>query len=187
MATNLDPAEEMRAALAITKIGIDRLLALATDSVAIGPHAEALRLIHDQDDETNGLLHQVHTLLDTIALSLEESEDPAAQKAVEELHAGAHHVRHSAGRCISRARALLTQASALPGAASDRRSRHHQSRPPPTRRPEACGPQGEPRTEHGGRQTLTIESLTVAHNALHPCIREARRTCPGRTPPEESA
>ncbi|MFF8423348.1 hypothetical protein [Streptomyces sp. NPDC015680] len=101
--TNLTIQQEIDAAAAIVRIGLDRLREAATRTADIAPHDAALRALYDQQAPTAGILAGIADVIDAITVSLTDVDDERIDRAVELLTEAQTHSHSSTGERISRA------------------------------------------------------------------------------------
>ncbi|MGW2748930.1 hypothetical protein [Streptomyces sp. NPDC001450] len=64
--------QELQAAVAIVRVGLDRIRDAATRTEAVGPHAAALQALYDPAKPDTGVLGAVADVIGTITVSLTE-------------------------------------------------------------------------------------------------------------------
>lgn len=95
--------EEIAAAVAIVRVGLDRLRDAATRTEDLGPHVAALRAVHDHRHPDNGVLAAVADVIGTITVSITDTDDEAIDGIVELLDEAQAYAQDSAGDRIDRA------------------------------------------------------------------------------------
>ena len=101
--------QELAAALAIVRIGLDRIRDVATRTEQVAPHAAALRTVYDHHNPEAGVLGAVDDVIGTIAVSLTEVGHAQADRAVEQLDEAKAYVTDKTGEHIDRALEGLDQ------------------------------------------------------------------------------
>ncbi|WP_331724048.1 hypothetical protein [Streptomyces erythrochromogenes] len=107
MAKNLTLEEEMAAAVAIIKVGLDRLQDAACRTADPAPHAAALRAIYNVRAEDDGILAAVSRVIGTISQSLTDIDDDRIDATTENLDEAESYVLSSAGERVNRALEIL--------------------------------------------------------------------------------
>lgn len=136
--------QEIDAAIAIVRVGLDRLRDAATRTEDIAPHAAVLRALYDSQAPDNGVLAAVGT----ITVSITEVDDERIDRVVELLDEAQAHAQDSTGDRIRRA--LETMAPLLP----------------------RCGGCGEQKPDVKAMKDPFTEVLypeATAHEAVHLC------------------
>ncbi|WP_176743490.1 hypothetical protein [Streptomyces agglomeratus] len=105
--------QELAAAAAIVRIGLDRIRDAACRTEDLAPHIAALRTVYDVTAPDKGVLAAVADAIGTITVSLTEVDDNRIGTVVELLDEAQAHVQDSTGDRIRRALDLL---DTLPGA-----------------------------------------------------------------------
>ncbi|MFI5867655.1 hypothetical protein [Streptomyces sp. NPDC051546] len=105
--TPLTLQQEMDAALAIVKVGLDRLRDAACRTEDVAPHAIALRTIYDATNPNAGVLAAVAHVIGTITVSITEVDDDRIDEVVELLDEATAYTQDSAGDRIRRALDVL--------------------------------------------------------------------------------
>lgn len=103
----MTPDEEIAAAVAIVRVGLDRLRDFATRTEALGPHVAALRALHDHRSPEKGLLAAVADVIGIITVSITDTEHGSIANAVEFLDEAQAYAQDNTGGRIDRALALL--------------------------------------------------------------------------------
>lgn len=104
--------QEIDAAIAIVRVGLDRLRDAATRTEDIAPHAAALRALYDSQSPDSGVLAAVGDVIGTITVSITEADDERIDQVVELLDEAQAHAHDSTGDRIRRA--LESMAPLLP-------------------------------------------------------------------------
>lgn len=100
-------AEEIAAAVAIVRVGLDRLRDAATRTEDLGPHVAVLRAVYDHRNPQAGVLAVVADVIGTITVSVSETDHEAIERVVELLDEAQAYAQDSTGERIDRALALL--------------------------------------------------------------------------------
>ncbi|MET9956323.1 hypothetical protein ABZ135_32915 [Streptomyces sp. NPDC006339] len=95
--------QELAAAVAIVRVGLDRIRDAATRTEDVAPHIAALRALYDQSDTEAGVLAAVADVIGTISTSLTEVGHAESQSAVELLDEAQAYAQDSTGERIYRA------------------------------------------------------------------------------------
>jgi hypothetical protein len=95
--------QELAAACAIIRIGLDRVRDAATRAEEVAPHIKALRALHDHRNTEQGVLAGIADVLGTIAVSLGDVDDDRIEGVVELLDEAQAYVQDSTGEHIDRA------------------------------------------------------------------------------------
>ncbi|MFB8442697.1 hypothetical protein ACFC7A_26965 [Streptomyces niveus] len=110
--TKMTLQQEIDAAIAIVRVGLDRLRDAATRTEDIAPHAAVLRAMYDSQDPKGGVLAAVGDVIGTIAVSITEVDDERIDRVVELLDEAGAYAEDKTGERIHRA--LETMAPLLP-------------------------------------------------------------------------
>ncbi|MFI0742416.1 hypothetical protein ACH4PU_30720 [Streptomyces sp. NPDC021100] len=100
---NMTLDEELAAAAAIVRIGLDRICDAATRTSDLAPHAAALRALHDHRNPEQGVLAALANVLGTIAVSLTEVDHDNIESAAELLDEAQAYAQDRTGDRIDRA------------------------------------------------------------------------------------
>lgn len=95
--------QEIDAAIAIVRVGLDRLRDAATRTEDIAPHAAVLRALYDSQAPDHGVLAAVGDVIGTITVSITEVDDERIDEVVELLDEAQAHTQDSTGDRIRRA------------------------------------------------------------------------------------
>ncbi|NUK55339.1 hypothetical protein HRW14_34885 [Streptomyces lunaelactis] len=99
--------QELAAAVAIVRIGLDRIRDAACRTEAVGPHAAALQALYDPAKPDAGVLAFVADVIGTITVSVTEVDHDDIERVTELLDEAKGHVQDSTGDRIRHALALL--------------------------------------------------------------------------------
>ncbi|MGW3414598.1 hypothetical protein [Streptomyces sp. NPDC000888] len=99
--------QELAAAVAIVRIGLDRIRDVACRTEDVAPHLAALRTVYDVTAPDAGVLAAIGDVIGTITVSLTEVDDDRIDTVVELLDEAQAHVQDSTGDRIRRALDLL--------------------------------------------------------------------------------
>lgn len=100
--------QEIAAAVAIYRIGLERLVDIATRSDELEPHLAVLRALRDHRDRENGVLGAVSGAIGTIRISLEEVDHEEIDHVLELLDTAQGYAEDSVGERIDRVVEILT-------------------------------------------------------------------------------
>ena len=112
MTSKMTLQQEIEAATAIIRIGLERLRDAATRTADIAPHAAVLRALYDQQTPEDGVLAAVGDVVGLISISVTETDDERIDRVVELLDKAQAYTHDSAGERIHRA--LEAMAPLLP-------------------------------------------------------------------------
>lgn len=115
MDSKLTLQQEIDAAIAIVRVGLDRLRDAATRTEDIAPHAAVLRALYDHKSPDSGVLAAVGDVIGTITVSITEVDDDRIDRVVELLDEAQGTAQDSTGDRIYRA--LEIMAPLLPACA----------------------------------------------------------------------
>ncbi|MGP9023204.1 hypothetical protein ACT1U9_32970 (plasmid) [Streptomyces sp. BR1] len=101
---NLPLDEELAAAVAIVRIGLDRIRDAAARTDQVAPHLDALRALRTPE---TGVLAVLSDVIGTIGVSLTEVDHDDAERAVEQLDEAQAYAEDYTGQRIDRALQLL--------------------------------------------------------------------------------
>lgn len=107
-APKMNLEQEIEAAVAIIRIGLDRLADAATRTEEIGPHVAVLRALRDHRNPEMGALAAVANVVGTIRTSLEEVEHDEIDDVLELLDEAQAHAEDTTGEKIDRVLEKLT-------------------------------------------------------------------------------
>lgn len=107
MTNHLTLQQEIDAAVAIVRIGLDRLRDAATRTDDIAPHAAVLHALYDQQAPETGVLAAVGDVIGTITVSITEVDDERIDRVVELLDEASAYSQDSTGERIYRALELI--------------------------------------------------------------------------------
>ncbi|MFF7764274.1 hypothetical protein [Streptomyces griseorubiginosus] len=99
--------EEIAAAVAIVRVGLDRLRDAATRTEDLGPHVAVLRALHDYRSPDTGVLAGIADVIGTITVSVTESDHEAIDDVVDYLDQAQAYTQDNTGDRIDRAVGLL--------------------------------------------------------------------------------
>ncbi|MFD6891935.1 hypothetical protein [Streptomyces sp. NPDC059957] len=99
--------QELQAAVAIIRIGLDRLQDAACRTADPAPHAAALRAIYNVRAEDDGILAAVSRVIGTISQSITDVDDDRIDDITGQLDEAESYVLSSAGERIGRALDIL--------------------------------------------------------------------------------
>ncbi|MEV5440797.1 hypothetical protein AB0K80_33060 [Streptomyces sp. NPDC052682] len=99
--------QELQAAVAIVRIGLDRIRDAACRTEAVGPHAAALQALYDPTKPDAGVLGAVADVIGTITVSVSEVDHEDIERVTELLDEAQGHVQDSTGDRIRHALDLL--------------------------------------------------------------------------------
>ncbi|MGD6765952.1 hypothetical protein ACOKM5_44225 [Streptomyces sp. BH097] len=100
---NLPLDQELAAAVAIVKVGLDRIRDAACRTDQVAPHVAALRALYDHRDPDTGVLGALADVIGTIGVSLTEVDHDQAEGAVEQLDEAQSYAQDKTGERIDRA------------------------------------------------------------------------------------
>ena len=100
--------QEIEAAVAIVRIGLDRLADAATRTEQIGPHVAVLRALRDHRSPEMGALAAVANVVGIIRTSLEEVDHDEIDDVLELLDEAQAHAEDTTGEKIDRVLEKLT-------------------------------------------------------------------------------
>ena len=95
--------EELAAAVAIVRVGLDRIRDAATRTEDVVPHIAALRALRDHRNPEHGVLAAVSDVIGTITVSLTEVDHASIESVVELLDEAQAYAEDSTGERIDRA------------------------------------------------------------------------------------
>ncbi|MBL1086826.1 hypothetical protein JK359_33515 [Streptomyces actinomycinicus] len=104
---NMTLDEEIAAAVAIVRVGLDRLRDAATRTEALGPHVAVLRALRDHRNPDAGVCAAVADVIGTITVSITETDHEAIDDVVELLNEAQAYAQDNTGERIDRALTLL--------------------------------------------------------------------------------
>jgi len=99
--------QELQAAVAIVRVGLDRIRDAACRTEAVGPHAAALQALYDPAKPDAGVLAFVADVVGTITVSMGDVDHDDIERVTELLDEAQGHVQDSTGDRIRHALALL--------------------------------------------------------------------------------
>lgn len=99
--------QELQAAVAIVRIGLDRIRDAACRTEAVGPHAAALRALYDPAKPDAGVLAAVADVVGTITVSVSEVDNDDVDRVMELLDEAQGHVQDKTGDRIRHVLDLL--------------------------------------------------------------------------------
>ncbi|MFE6691946.1 hypothetical protein ACFVFQ_36440 [Streptomyces sp. NPDC057743] len=99
--------QELQAAVAIVRIGLDRIRDAACRTEEVGPHAAALQALYDPANPDAGVLAAVADVVGTITVSVTEVDHEDIDRVTELLDEAQGHVQDSTGDRIRHALDLL--------------------------------------------------------------------------------
>lgn len=99
--------QELQAAVAIVRIGLDRISDAACRTEAVGPHAAALQALYDPAKPDAGVLAAVADVIGTITVSVTEVDHDDIDRVTELLDEAQGHVQDRTGDRIRHALDLL--------------------------------------------------------------------------------
>ncbi|MFE7056028.1 hypothetical protein ACFVAO_12520 [Streptomyces californicus] len=99
--------QEMRAAVAIVLVGLDRVRDAACRTGEVGPHAAGLQALYDPAQPDAGLLAAVAEVIGTITASVSDVDHDGIERVTELLDEAQAHVQDSTGGRIRHALDLL--------------------------------------------------------------------------------
>ncbi|MFE5811382.1 hypothetical protein [Streptomyces sp. NPDC056491] len=105
--TKMTLQQEIDAAIAIVRVGLDRLRDAATRTEDIAPHTAVLRALYDQQAPEAGVLAAVGDVIGTIAVSITEVDDDRIDRVVELLDEAQAYSQDSTGERVYRALELM--------------------------------------------------------------------------------
>nr|WP_202539545.1 hypothetical protein [Streptomyces sp. SID8379] len=97
----------MQAAVAIVRVGLDRLRDAACRTEEVGPHVAALQSLYDPARPDAGVLGAVADVIGTITVSISEVEHDENERVTELLDEAQAHVQDSTGDRIRHVLDLL--------------------------------------------------------------------------------
>lgn len=92
--------QELQAAAAIVRVGLDRIRDAACRTEAIGPHIAALQALYDPAKPDAGVLAAVADVIGTIAVSVSEVEHDDVDRVTELLDESQGYLQDSTGERI---------------------------------------------------------------------------------------
>ncbi|WP_043271984.1 hypothetical protein [Streptomyces sp. CT34] len=95
--------QELAAAVAIVRVGLDRIRDAATRTEDVAPHIASLRALYDHRDPEAGVLAAIADVIGTITVSLTEVGHTDSESAVELLDEAQAYAQDSTGDRIYRA------------------------------------------------------------------------------------
>ncbi|GGT78763.1 hypothetical protein ABT368_31785 [Streptomyces althioticus] len=99
--------QELAAAVAIVRVGLDRIRDAACRTEAVGPHAAALQALYDPAKPDAGVLAAVADVIGTITVSLADVDHEAIDRVTELLDEAQGHVQDSTGDRVRHALTFL--------------------------------------------------------------------------------
>ncbi|MFF4249499.1 hypothetical protein ACFYY2_34295 [Streptomyces sp. NPDC001822] len=99
--------QELAAAVAIVRVGLDRIRDAATRTGQVGPHAAALQALRDPGNQENGVLAAVADVIGTITVSITEADHDDIDRVVELLDEAQAYAQDYTGERIDKALDLL--------------------------------------------------------------------------------
>ncbi|WP_316779688.1 hypothetical protein [Streptomyces sasae] len=99
--------EEIAAAIAIVRVGLNQLRDAATRTDDLGPHAAALRALRDYTNPNAGVLAAIADTIGTITISITEIDDKVIGDVEEQLEEAQAYAQDYTGTHIDRALELL--------------------------------------------------------------------------------
>ncbi|MEU9072574.1 hypothetical protein AB0D60_37540 [Streptomyces sp. NPDC048306] len=99
--------QELQAAVAIVRVGLDRLRDAACRTEEVGPHAAALQALYDPAHPDAGVLAAVADVVGTITVSMGDVDHDDMERVTELLDEAQGHVQDSTGDRIRHALDLL--------------------------------------------------------------------------------
>ncbi|MEV5204934.1 hypothetical protein [Streptomyces sp. NPDC053720] len=108
MTNKLTLDEELAAAVAIVRIGLDRIRDAACRTEQVGPHVAALLALYDASNPDKGVLAAVSDVIGTIAVSVTEVDHDDIGRVTELLDEAQGVVQDSTGDRIRHALDLLS-------------------------------------------------------------------------------
>ncbi|MFF7258605.1 hypothetical protein [Streptomyces microflavus] len=99
--------QELQAAVAIVRVGLERLRDAACRTEEVGPHAAALQALYDPARPDAGVLAAVADVVGTITVSMGDVDHDDIERVTELLDEAQGHVQDSTGDRIRHALALL--------------------------------------------------------------------------------
>ncbi|OYP10056.1 hypothetical protein CFC35_41815 [Streptomyces sp. FBKL.4005] len=104
---NLTLDQELQAAVAIIRVGLERLRDAACRTEEVGPHAAALQALYDPARPDAGVLAAVADVVGTITVSMGDVDHDDMERVTELLDEAQGHVQDSTGDRIRHALDLL--------------------------------------------------------------------------------
>lgn len=95
--------EELTAAIAIVRVGLERISDAATRTADVAPHIAALRALRDPSNTDTGVLAALAGTISTISCSLTEVGHANSANAVDHLDTAQAYAQDSVGDRIDRA------------------------------------------------------------------------------------
>ncbi|WP_370424412.1 hypothetical protein AB8O64_37095 (plasmid) [Streptomyces sp. QH1-20] len=99
--------QELQAAVAIVRVGLERLRDAACRTEEVGPHAAALQALYDPAKPDAGVLAAVADVVGTITVSMGDVDHDDMERVTELLDEAQGHVQDSTGDRIRHALDLL--------------------------------------------------------------------------------
>ncbi|WP_328753585.1 hypothetical protein OHT57_47285 (plasmid) [Streptomyces sp. NBC_00285] len=99
--------QELQAAVAIVRVGLDRIRDAACRTEAVGPHAAALQALYDPAKPDAGVLAAVADVIGTITVSVTEVDHDDIDTVTELLDEAQGFAQDSTGDCIRHVLDLL--------------------------------------------------------------------------------
>ncbi|MFE6479687.1 hypothetical protein [Streptomyces rochei] len=99
--------QELQAAVAIVRVGLERLRDAACRTEEVGPHAAALQALYDPARPDAGVLAAVADVVGTITVSMGDVDHDDMERVAELLDEAQGHVQDSTGDRIRHALDLL--------------------------------------------------------------------------------
>jgi hypothetical protein len=99
--------EEIAAAVAMVRVGLDRLRDAATRTEELDPHVRVLRALRDHRNPEAGICAAVADVIGTITVSITKTDHPVIDDVVEFLDEAQAYAQDNTGDRIDRALALL--------------------------------------------------------------------------------
>ncbi|MEU6010140.1 hypothetical protein [Streptomyces sp. NPDC047453] len=99
--------QELRAAVGVVRIGLDRIRDTACRTEAVGPHAAVLQALYDLANPDAGVLGAIADVIGTITVSVREADHEDIDRVTELLDEAQGHAQDSTGDRIRHALDLL--------------------------------------------------------------------------------
>ncbi|WP_332759295.1 hypothetical protein [Streptomyces sp. MT206] len=99
--------QELKAAVAIVRIGLDRIRDAACRTEAVGPHAAGLQALYDPANPDSGVLAAVADVIGTITVSMSDVDHDDMERVTELLDEAQGHAQDGTGDRIRHALTLL--------------------------------------------------------------------------------
>ncbi|WP_331764339.1 hypothetical protein [Streptomyces sp. NBC_01506] len=100
--------QELAAAVAIVRIGLDRIRDAACRTEDVGPHVAALRTLYDAANPEDGVLAAVADVIGTITVSVQEVDHEDNDRVTELLDEVQSYAQDKTGERIDKALGLLS-------------------------------------------------------------------------------